>query len=239
MKTWTTKSGQVIYRLSDEMYNCYLVSYRDRHFLVDTGRKNRLNMLSRELDRLGVNNNSLACLILTHSHYDHAGNAADIKNTFNATIIIHKNEADYLHKGENPAIHGTTFFTRFITEGLSSWYLTRYCRYKPVDSDIQVEDPYDLNNFGFNAYIIHTPGHTNGSISVIIDNEIALVGDALFGVFKGTVLPPFAADSRLIVDSWKRLLSTGCAMFLPAHGRERSKELLLQQYNKHKSDNIH
>jgi hydroxyacylglutathione hydrolase len=234
MKTWTTKNGQKIHRISNGVYNCFLISCRGKHLLVDTGRKQHWKKLRQKLDKLGVADSSLTGLILTHSHYDHAGNTANIKETFNPRIMIHKREADYLRSGKNPAIHGTTFFTGFITEGLSHWYLMRFCGYKPVDCDITVEDRYDLNDFGFNAYFLHTPGHTPGSISVIIENEIAIVGDALFGVLQGSAWPPVATDSGLMVESWERLLNTGCSIYLPAHGTERSRELLQRQYKKHK-----
>lgn len=233
MKHWTTKSGQAIHRISNGMYNCFLISYRNRHLLVDTGRKNSWKKLTRELDGLGVTGGSLSGLILTHSHYDHVENAAKIKEKYNASIIIHKREADYLRQGENPVIHGITFFSKFITEGLSRKYLTRFCRYQPVDGDILVEDRYDLSLFGFNGYIIHTPGHSPGSTSVIIENEIAMVGDAMFGVIKGSVLPPVATNPGLMVKSWERLLNTDCSIYLPAHGTQRSKELLERQHKKY------
>ena len=234
MKSWTTKSGQKIYRILHGRCNCFLISYQNKYLLVDTGRENKWEKLSRELDKLGVNSNSLNGVILTHSHFDHAENAANIKKKFNKSIIIHRREADYLRRGENPVIQGTTFFTKFLTEGLSQKLLTRYCRYKPADCDVIIEDRYDLNHLGFNGYLIHTPGHSPGSISVIIEKEIALVGDAMFGVFKGSVFPPFAADSGLMVRSWERLLNTDCSIYLPAHGTQRSKDLLQRQYNKYK-----
>jgi hydroxyacylglutathione hydrolase len=234
VKSWTTKSGQKIYRILHGRCNCFLISYHNKHLLVDTGRENKWEKLSRELDKLGVNSSSLNGLILTHSHFDHAENAANIKKKFSTRIIIHKREADYLRSGENPVIHGTTFYTRFITERLSQKLLARYFRYTPVDCDTMIEDIYDLKNLGFNGYLIQTPGHSPGSISVIMENEIAIVGDAMFGVFRGSVFPPFAADAGLMVRSWERLLNTDCSIYLPAHGTQRSKELLQRHYKKYK-----
>jgi hydroxyacylglutathione hydrolase len=59
-----------------------------------------------------------------------------------------------------------------------------------------VDSKLDLKDYGFNAYIIHTPGHTIGSMTVVIDDEIAIVGDSMFGIFKWSVLPPYANDVR-------------------------------------------
>jgi len=40
-----------------------------------------------------------------------------------------------------------------------------------VNQNKKTEEKIDLNDFGFNAYIIHKPGHTSGSMSVVVDNE--------------------------------------------------------------------
>ena len=97
--------------------------------------------------------------------------------------------------------------------------------YEPTDFDVSVDGEFRLEPFGFPGYVLPTPGHSPGSISAIIDDEIAIVGDAMFGVFAGSVFPPFADDVRLMVESWKKLLDTGCGTYLPGHGSERSKNL--------------
>lgn len=236
MKSWTTKSGQRIIQVLGGRSNCYLISYRCKHLLVDAGRKNQWHSLRIRLDRLGLHNDSLSALILTHSHFDHADNAAAIQEKFKTKIIIHKSEADYLASGDNPLVHGTTFVTRFLTNLFAKRLLACW-KYKPAEYDIRIDERYDLNHWGFNAYILHTPGHSPGSISVIVDHEIAIVGDAMFGIIKGSVLPPFAEDSKLMVKSWAKLLDTGCSIFLPGHGSQRSRELLRKQSDKYTFDN--
>ncbi|MFA5756651.1 MAG: MBL fold metallo-hydrolase, partial [Smithellaceae bacterium] len=234
MKQWTTKGGQVVRRLSHGMYNCFLVSLNGRHLLVDACRKGSWQKLSRELDELGVNGGSLAGLVLTHTHYDHAENAAAIKDRYNPKIIVHKKEADYVRRGENPVIHGTLPLTGWISDRLSHWYLSQFFRYRPVDGDLTVAERYDLKPLGFQGYLLSTPGHSPGSLSVILENEIAIVGDALFGVFKGSAIPPVAADEKRMVASWEKLLKTGCSLYLPAHGSERGREILERQHEKYK-----
>ncbi len=66
---------------------------------------------------------------------------------------------------------------------------------------------------------------------MIVNNEIALVGDAMVGMFKNSIYPPFACDTEQMVESWGKLLETGCSLFLPAHGTENSRELVEKQYN--------
>jgi glyoxylase-like metal-dependent hydrolase (beta-lactamase superfamily II) len=45
-------------------------------------------------------------------------------------------------------------------------------------------------------------------ISIIIDDEIAIVGDAMVGTIPDSIYPPFADDKKLLIKSWKKLLKT-------------------------------
>lgn len=239
MKLHTTKSPQKIHKILSGRCNCFLIESQNRHLLVDTGRENRWKTLAKRLAQLGVTHESLVGVILTHSHFDHAENAAHVKEKYKTAIIIHRSEADYLRRGENPAIKGSTFVTKLMTDMINPQWLLHHLRYKPVEPDILVDEKYDLHDLGFNGYIIHTPGHSPGSMSVIIDNKIALVGDAMFGIFPGSVFPPFAENIELMIKSWKKLLDTGCSTYLPAHGIERSREVLYRQYEIYNLESKH
>jgi hydroxyacylglutathione hydrolase len=168
---------------------------------------------------------------LTHSHKDHAENAHRIKEKYKTMVIVHRNEASYLTSGDSIMPQGTNLFTRALLCVLAKWLAPKF-RYKPCQYDILVDTKYDLNVIGFNAYIMHTPGHTAGSMSVIFDDEIAIVGDTLFGVFKGSGFPPFAQDIKQMINSWGKLLETNCSVFLPAHGSANTRLLVQKDYNK-------
>lgn len=234
MKCWTTQSGINIHRVLRGRCNCYLVSNGNGFLLVDTGRTKSWKNLERNLGKLGVTEDSPVSLILTHCHFDHAENAARFKKAYKASIVVHKSEGDYLKNGENPKIDGTVFLTKILSGILSGTNLLARLRYEPTDFDVSVDGEFELEPFGFPGYVLHTPGHSPGSMSVIIDHEIAIVGDAMFGVFAGSVFPPFADDVRLMIESWKKLLDTGCGIYLPAHGAERSKDLVKRQYDKYR-----
>jgi hydroxyacylglutathione hydrolase len=70
-------------------------------------------------------------------------------------------------------------------------------------------------------------------VSLILNGEIAIAGDALFGVFPHRILSPFADDARELVRSWKRLLETGCSIFLSGHGAPITRKVLEKEYLKY------
>ena len=57
---------------------------------------------------------------------------------------------------------------------------------------------------GFKIKVVSTCGHSKGSVSVIINNEIAIVWDAMLETFKKSIFPPFADDIKGIINSWGR-----------------------------------
>lgn len=235
MKSSVTKNGHHLFQVLSGRSNVFIVSNGQEFLLIDTGRKNERSILFDRIDQFRAEGLVPAGLILTHAHFDHVENAAAIKSRYEIPVFIQQEEAEYLGQGKNPPIQGTFFFARFLTDSLYAFERKRrpVNTYEPTACDYRVTDLLDLHFLGFNAYLLHTPGHTSGSMSVIIDEEIAVVGDAMFGIFKDSVFPPFAVDPDLLVKSWGKLLDTGCSVFLPAHGTARSRWLLEKQYNKH------
>lgn len=205
--------------------NAYLVSSENGSLLVDTGRKSAFRRLKRNIASLNPDFKSIQFLILTHSHYDHCNNAHEIQKKAGCRIMMSACEAEFAHSGSSPLPEGTNPLTRTISS-LGKKCAQKVFKFSPFIPDILVEDDLDLKNFGFNIRIIHTKGHSKGSISVLVDNEIAIVGDAMFGVFKNSIFPPFADDIPEMIKSWGKLLETGCQIFLPGHGNVINRELV-------------
>jgi hydroxyacylglutathione hydrolase len=229
MKSWQTKSGYTLYWLLAGRSNVLLLSNGRQNILIDSSPAIFRKKLERRLQLLNIN--QIDYLILTHTHFDHTGNAAHIKASYSAKVIVHASEAEYLEAGYSPLPSGTIFFTKALI-GLSRKKKSPIGRYEPCTADILVVDKFSLSDCGFNAYIMHTPGHTRGSMSLVVDNEIAVVGDAMIGRFKNSVFPPFADDVPELIRSWKKLLDTGCSLFIPSHGSPNLKELVLKDYEK-------
>jgi glyoxylase-like metal-dependent hydrolase (beta-lactamase superfamily II) len=230
MKSWNTTNGFKITRILFGRSNVFLVSYKNCNILIDTSSGMNWKKLDRRLHDLNIK--TIDYLILTHSHYDHAANAAKLQREYGAIVIIHKDEACFLEKGKNAMTKGAIFFTKLLlVNKLTPVFLDKRF-FEPSKPDIITDTNFSLKDSGINGYIIHTPGHTIGSQSIIIDDEIALVGDTMFGVFPGSVFPPFAEDEAEMVKSWGKLLQTKCRIFLPSHGTSNSRKLVERDFKK-------
>lgn len=177
---------------------------------------------------------SIEYLVLTHAHFDHAGNAAKIKNEYGAKVIIHESEASFLTTGDNAPVSSPIALLSLLIKNLLKVFRGRMT-YDQCYPDILTREISHLSGEDRDCYILHTPGHTSGSQSVIVNSEIALVGDAMFGVFRGSVFPPYATDADQMFKSWQKLLDTGCTIFLPSHGTENTREMVaagVKNYNK-------
>ncbi len=229
MKKWKTKSGHEVFQIMSGRSNVFLLTNGQTNILIDTSVPRLWHRLQKYLDCLDIK--SIDYLILTHTHFDHAANAKKIKEKFKPYIIVQKAEAVYLLNGDNILPKGSTFITRHLVNIIGKRLISNY-KYEPCQPDLLVDSEYNLKEMGYNAYLIHTPGHTIGSMSLIIDDEIALVGDTMFGVFKWSVFPPYAEDKDIMIRSWGKLLKTKCKKYIPSHGTVNNRDLVQKDYNK-------
>ena len=98
-------------------------------------------------------------------------------------------------------------------------------RYEAVAPDILTNGDHDLSPHGLRGVVVPTPGHTPGSVSVVL-GAAAVVGDLMYNIGPRTVFPPFAEDPSAVLESWAALLAWGCEKFYPGHGKPVDRERL-------------
>lgn len=84
------------------------------------------------------------------------------------------------------------------------------------------DDELSLADYGVPGRIIYTPGHSMGSVSVLLETGDAFVGDLAMNEFPLRLspgLPIFAEDMQKVNESWRQLLDEGVKMVYPAHGK--------------------
>ena len=214
--------------------NVYLVIKGNLGILVDPGARKYLPLVHAAILGNGLELQDIRLIILTHTHYDHVDGLKEISEQTGARILVHKNEAGELANGYTRIPRGTGLLGSTISF-LGRTLYPSIASYDPVEADIRIEDRYEIEELGAGSYILHTPGHTHGSISFIAGNEHAFVGDSLFGIMKDSVFPPFADNVPELIRSWQLLADTGCHIFYPGHGRQISRELFLSDLEKFKT----
>ncbi len=124
--------------------------------------------------------------MITHAHVDHAGGAAELRERSAAPIIAHEADLPYYRREKQMTFCPTGNVGRhFLKTPLP------HQDYKGFEPDVILSgnDSYDLSRFGLEGTILHTPGHTKGSISVVLESNEALVGDLLAsGILIGGVI---------------------------------------------------
>lgn len=231
MRQWTTENGLIVYRLVGPGCNVYLIKGQSGCIMVDSSFGLAGKKLLRRTE-MAMGGKQLQALVLTHTHFDHAGNAALLKKHFKLNIVVHEEEALYLKKGISPLPRGTQFYNKAVMNVVRRVNVP-FQHFEAVRGDIVLNERYDFSESGLNSYVIPTPGHTKGSLSVVVDNTIALVGDTLVGYVLGHNYPAFADLPDQFAASWAALLDTGCKIFLPTHGGPIKREELQFLLDKH------
>lgn len=197
--------------------NCYLIQAAQGWILVDAGRQSMAGAFSRRLRKLGIDPRDIKLIIITHAHFDHVGSLAQIKNMCGCPVLAHPREASLIEAGEVAIPPGTNLLGKMV-----SWlgrHSTRLLGFAKTKVEINADQEYDLTPFGVAGKIIPTPGHTPGSLSVLLEDGQTMVGDLAMNVFRGTNFPIFAEQPDRITASWELLINKGATVFYPAHGR--------------------
>ena len=198
--------------------NTYLLqSDLNFYILIDCAVPGRGNNLISRFKRLGITSDMLKLIIITHSHYDHAGCLAEIKSWSNAKVAASEYAMPYLSKGKSPLPIAINHLLNKLIKSLSEMR-SDLDTYEPVKVDILITKKYDLKDWGIDGYLLPTPGHTKDSISLIMRNGNAFVGDALFNITPFSIVPPFQNYPEELQNSWNLLLKTGSQYFHPGHG---------------------
>lgn len=162
--------------------NCYIVTDEDGiGVVIDPGFEEW-----KISEIINKNEFKIDYIILTHGHYDHFSAAAKLKENTGAKIVIHKKDNDMLNNADL---------------NLLCWF--NILKDKNLCSDLTVDEGDLLTAGSLNFSFIHTPGHTKGSMCVIIEDCI-FSGDTLFYRDAGRTDLPEGSHEDLI-NSFKKL----------------------------------
>ena len=204
----------------------WLVHDGDNGIVVDAARKGRIEAFKRRILPLKL---TIPLLLLTHTHYDHAGSARALQLYTGAKVVVGAAEAECLRQGNTPVPRGTHPLTRLISGAGHNVVPVQTEHYEPVTHDIIAADAVlSLCEFGFEATVLPLGAHTKGSIGLHI-GDYFFSGDTVFGM-GSTLYPPFADCPDDIKAAWETILKTEAALICPGHGPILSREKLEKKY---------
>jgi glyoxylase-like metal-dependent hydrolase (beta-lactamase superfamily II) len=208
--------------------NATLIVNGEKSILVDTGVKGNMKQIRTLFKQAQLKFSDLQLIILTHTHYDHTGNLQAIHNWTGAKVMVHKEEFENLSNGFTPIPAGTRKYPKFISRA-GRLIIPKFASPNPFNAEIVIENEFDLNEFGLDAKVIHTPGHTKGSQSVII-GKTAITGDAFVNMRNGWIFPPFADEPKVLLQTWQMLFDMNIKEIYPGHGPKLKVEKAMPQF---------
>jgi glyoxylase-like metal-dependent hydrolase (beta-lactamase superfamily II) len=207
----------------------YLIYRPGEAILVDCGNKGSEERILKIMAGLGLEPAMLKLLILTHVHFDHAGSAQRLKELTSCQIMVHQSEQTRLRKGFTPIPPGTRWKAKALV-AVGRIFARKIGAFPGAEADVLVGGSSSLEAYGFPGKVIHTPGHTHGSMVVLMEGGELIGGDTIFGLEGKQHFPPFAEDLPALLDSWKRLRDLKPAKLYPAHGRSFSYESFMAEF---------
>ena len=205
----------LIHRLQMGMANAYLVEGTQGLVLIDCGSPRQERVVFSALERLG--RPDLEMIFITHAHLDHYGSAGAIRRETGARIGIHAADAEAMTKGMTPlgSVRGRGRFGKALLP-----LAMRVLKLEPVDPDILFVDEDRITTAGLEMSVLHTPGHTPGSASLLVEKEAIFVGDLISTTRHPHIQGLYASDWSQILPSLRRIQRVHPQMLYPGHGRK-------------------
>ena len=220
-----TRSNSV-YSVKLGWTRCYLLKCTSGYLLIDTDYERYYALFEKKLARLGIATSDIKYLLLTHHHDDHAGFAAELVRRTGCRVIAHRNAVSTLEEGKSE--ENIKPVNRRIQIVMTFYMLVhKEFIFPPVrlaERDILIEGDNDsfLKGIGIDGVILHTSGHTRDSVSVLLSDGRAFVGDAAMNFLRWTGVghrPIYIEDINTVYESWRKLRERGARVIYPAHGK--------------------
>ena len=168
--------GKVKYeitRIKGGTDNCYLVSDGKNAILFDTSSGESIDQVIEACSRF-----EMKALVLSHPHFDHAENAAAISKRFNLPVAYHKADDELFDSYDAQPLRSYGLVGFVVLK--ASLKVLRNTKVSRPENHIYIKEGDTLADYGFqDIRVVELPGHTKGSIGLLIQDHAILVGDAL------------------------------------------------------------
>ncbi len=199
--------------------------------IVDTGIPGSASQVLDVLQRESIDPREVGLIVVTHAHVDHAGAAWELKCATGAPLAVQVFDAPAVSAGISAPVRGRTPEAQHLLDLMEQRVGTGQPPFHSVEPDILIEDEYPLAAFGLAGRLIHTPGHTEGGLAMLLNDGQAIVGDIIGGDMGDpnvAALGMFAVDGNAMTDSVGRVLASNpevvyCGHAGPFRGQQLSQ----------------
>lgn len=168
--------------------------------LIDPGLENYLGQRLKEMQDDGIDPKDIDVIAITHLHPDHCGATAALKEISGAKVALHPLQQEYLDIMAEES-------RKFLGVGIA----------KEFSADLVLEERLSLGSIELK--VIHTPGHSPGSICFYAaDKKMVICGDLVFEQGVGRTDLPFGNMDELR-NSFETVSTLDTELLLPGHGR--------------------
>jgi hydroxyacylglutathione hydrolase len=190
--------------------NAYLIA-GEEPVLIDCGGSLGYGALRHNLGQLGYEPKDIGRVIATHGHWDHLAGMEQLRKESDASLFIHRADREPVETGDPDR-------TAAFLYGLT---------FPPLVVNGELEDGQKLRVGEYRLRVIHTPGHTPGSVSLLVEIEgkkVLVAGDTLWGGFH----PKILSD----LDAWEASLEKLAALEFDAVTIGHSAPMLIEDGKK-------
>lgn len=184
--------------LGEMQSNCYILRGEQNPnacVLIDIG-----DGASTILSYLEKNDLTPKAVLLTHGHYDHIAGVAEVIAKYPAPVYIHTADFSMLQDSR-------TNLADYLTQK----------PFHPIQDALTMEDGDVLTFDDITLHVLHTPGHTKGSVC-FLGEDVLFTGDTLFRLSRGRTDFPGGSDQEMLASFRKLAALEGDYTVYPGHG---------------------
>ncbi len=179
------------------MTNCYIIGCEETKegIIIDPALDGQ--RILKKVEELGLRTKAI---VLTHGHIDHLGALQEVLEATRAKVMIHADDVEEMEESIKELSYSDTFRAVEI----------------PVDRLLQDGDRIEAGKLSLE--VIHTPGHTSGSICLKAAADTIFTGDTLFAGSVGSVDSPEGFDRLMSSIQTRLLVFPPETKIYPGHG---------------------